>query len=255
MDVKTTASQLRGWVLPLFSTHNALALSMDQILDHIMAKHKPQSKNTPEQAILLCTVNHPDRVYFRINKQVRAATTDLDLFYLNANLTLELYDRKRHGDWQIRAKQSGGFEVHCRNPKPKHEANFVFPTGDSLRDFFAANLSNFQINGKRLSLYTDVQGKTGVEYPTEAGPIDILAVDESGDFVVIEMKLSKGVDATMGQICRYVGWMKRNLGKGKKVIGAIVAKKIDDKLKFATYATPDIIALEYNVDFSMNPVQ
>ena len=59
-----------------------------------------------------------------------------------------------------------------------------------LRDFLVQNLEAISVEGKKLSLHVDPAGREGVEFPTDVGPIDILAVDETGAFVVFELKLA-----------------------------------------------------------------
>ena len=63
-----------------------------------------------------------------------------------------------------------------------------------LRDFIIKNLSQIPIDGNRLRLYVNAEGRGGKEYPTNVGPIDILATDEAGSFFVFELKLDRGPD-------------------------------------------------------------
>jgi hypothetical protein len=103
-----------------------------------------------------------------------------------------------------------------------------------LRDFIASNLGQIVIRGNRLHLYTDPLGREGKEYPTAVGPIDILAVDDSGNFAVIELKLERGPDRALGQLTRYMGWVKPNVAAKREVTGVVVARSIDDRLRLAT---------------------
>jgi len=105
-----------------------------------------------------------------------------------------------------------------------------------------------------LKLYVDENDRDGFEYPTDVGPIDILAVDEEGNFVVFELKLSRGADKAMGQISRYMGWIKQNLAKDKGVKGVIVAKKVDEKLKYARSIIPNISLFEHELNFKVQVV-
>jgi hypothetical protein len=123
-----------------------------------------------------------------------------------------------------------------------------------LRDFIAGNLARIQIGTKRLILFTDSSGRSGVEYPTAVGPIDILAVDQDGHFHVFELKLDRGPDRALGQLARYMGWVKINLARDRKVIGVAVASSIDEKLRYAACVIPDVVLLEYEVEFRLRDV-
>ena len=118
----------------------------------------------------------------------------------------------------------------------------------------AKNIDAITVNGHRLKLYVDENGRDGVEYPTDVGPIDILAVDEKGNFVVFELKLSRGADKAMGQISRYMGWVKQNLAEDKGVKGVIAAKKVDEKLKYAASIIPVLSLFEYELNFKIEGV-
>src|SRR5208337_498229 len=47
-------------------------------------------------------------------------------------------------------------------------------------------------------------GRSGIEFPTAVGPIDILAIDASGDFFVFELKRARSPDHAIGQPTRYM---------------------------------------------------
>lgn len=122
-----------------------------------------------------------------------------------------------------------------------------------LRDFIVANLSLIQVGNHRVSVFTDSNGRSGVEYPTGVGPIDILAEDDTGGLVVVELKVERGPDKTLGQLARYMGWVRRHLANGRKVSGVIVARRIDERLRYAALVIPDIALLEYELDFRLKP--
>ena len=79
------------------------------------------------------------------------------------------------------------------------------------------------------------------QYDTQTvGIIDILSLDEYGNFVVIEIK-RQATDKTIGQILRYMGWIQEELCKnGQKVSGIIVAERKDIQLEFALKVIPNI---------------
>ena len=80
------------------------------------------------------------------------------------------------------------------------------------------------------------------------------SLDEEDNFVVLELKLSRGADKAMGQLSRYMSWVKRNLSKGKKVKGVIVAESVDEKLKYGASITPQPALFEYELDFKIREV-
>ena len=83
-----------------------------------------------------------------------------------------------------------------------------------------------------MTLYEDEDGTfAGVEFSAGGRFIDILARDRNGGFVVIELKVSRGYDRTIGQLLRYMAWVSANLSDGRPVRGVIVASKITEDLQ------------------------
>ncbi|SFP98822.1 endonuclease NucS domain-containing protein [Parafilimonas terrae] len=126
---------------------------------------------------------------------------------------------------------------------------YLFALEEHLQDFLIRNLST--IRKHNLKLYDDGE-RRGKEYPTDVGPIDILTVDDKGDFFVFETKLSRGVDRALGQLLRYMGWVKINMARNKNVYGYIVANKMDEKIKYAVEMTPNVFLCEYEMKFDIN---
>nr|WP_225919789.1 endonuclease NucS domain-containing protein [Pseudomonas khorasanensis] len=107
---------------------------------------------------------------------------------------------------------------------------------------------------KTLRLYVDPLGRDGVEYPSDVGPIDILALDSDDAFVIFELKRGRVADRAIGQISRYMCWIKKNLAHGRMVKGVIVAKSISLNLRHAIVAVPNVSLFEYEVAFSLNQI-
>lgn len=137
---------------------------------------------------------------------------------------------------------------------PENASETVFELEWQLRDFIAHNIETLRVDGKALRLYVDDIGRDGVEYPTGVGPIDILALDSDDSFIVFELKRGRVADKAIGQISRYMGWVKKNLAHGKMVKGVIVAKSISSNLRHAVIAVPNVSLFEYQVSFSLNQV-
>jgi hypothetical protein len=96
---------------------------------------------------------------------------------------------------------------------------------------------------------------TGLEFPAGDRFIDILAADKSNDYVVVELKVSKGYDRVVGQLLRYMAWIKQNLAnENQKVRGVIVARDITDDLILATSMIPDVTLLEYELKVSLRKI-
>ena len=121
-----------------------------------------------------------------------------------------------------------------------------------LRDFIAQNIGAIDVRGKRLRVYVDPTGRDGVEFPTAVGPIDILAIDASGEFYVFELKRARSPDHAIGQLARYMGWVRQTIGKDRKVNGVIVAKEIGPNLRYAVSVVPNVSLFEYEVEFHLN---
>lgn len=118
-----------------------------------------------------------------------------------------------------------------------------------LKNYLARNLNALE---RGLELY-DEGGVPGIEYPVGGRYIDILGVDADGAFVVVELKVSRGYDKTLGQLMRYMGWVRRHLATGRPVRGIIVASGITEDLKIATWV-PDVKLVEYEIEFRLKQV-
>jgi hypothetical protein len=125
-----------------------------------------------------------------------------------------------------------------------------FAAEADLRNVLAANLDCIESG---LQLY-EAAGKTGIEFSIDDGRIDILAVDKDHKYVVIELKLSRGRNKTIGQLLYYMGWVDTNLGRAP-CRGIIIAKDIPDDLKLAVRRVSGISLFRYKLQVSVEPVQ
>ncbi len=101
----------------------------------------------------------------------------------------------------------------------------------------------------------DPTGRDGIEFPTAVGPIDILAVDPAGDFYIFELKKGRSPDHAIGQLVRYMGWVKETIGKENKVSGVIVAMEIAPNLRYAVAVVPNVTLFEYEIEVHLKLVR
>lgn len=127
-----------------------------------------------------------------------------------------------------------------------------FALEKDLQRYLADNL---QLIEPGLILFEDEE-ITGFEYPAGGGRrIDILAKDRSGGFVVLELKVEKGYDRVVGQLLRYVNWVRKELAEpGQRVRGVIVCRSMSEDLILACANIKDIELFEYRLQVTVSKV-
>jgi hypothetical protein len=147
---------------------------------------------------------------------------------------------------------SAGFDAHAEidEVEDRLSGDESFAYERDLQNYLVRNLQSLEPG---LVLFED-EGLNGVEYDAGGRFIDILAVDKNGQFVVIELKVSKGYDRVIGQLLRYIAWVEKNLSDGVQVRGFIVANEISDDLRLATRKIPGVKLFQYKLAFSLEDV-
>ena len=109
--------------------------------------------------------------------------------------------------------------------------------------------------GAKLRLYEEDGESVGQQYDTRAvGRIDLLCEDlDSGALVVMELKRGRQSDVVMGQLARYMGWVKEHLSNGRDVEGVVLTPEYDNKLRYAANAIPGCRLLRYETRFIVHP--
>ena len=103
---------------------------------------------------------------------------------------------------------------------PEAESLFITASLESmLEDFIANNLTALEPG---LQLFKDEDGIPGRQCLPEVGPIDLLCVDSNNNLVVIELKRGRESDKVVGQISRYIGWVKGKLAKHSRDVRGII---------------------------------
>jgi hypothetical protein len=229
-----------------------------EIKNYINSKWDDVKDATINAQITVLTVNQPSRIHYPENKKARISNTKYDLLYTIGRGEVVAYSLEEHGLWEIYLNEFGAQSIRQIVDEDTGEEeleatsdSFLFPLEANLRDFLIRNLGT--VKGRNLKLFVDENGRDGKEYLAgKIGFIDILTVDEHDNFIVFELKLSNGPDRALGQLLRYMGWVKANLAADKKVEGIIVASKMDDKIKYAVTMVPEVSLYEYVMNFELN---
>ena len=111
----------------------------------------------------------------------------------------------------------------------ENDPSTAFAYEEHLRDYLAKNLSILEAS---LTLW-DGSEVEAVEFPVDGRRIDILAKDKSGVPVVVELKVNRGHERTIGQ-CLYYRAKIKEIMKVPRVRIFIVAEEISHELKLAT---------------------
>lgn len=122
-----------------------------------------------------------------------------------------------------------------------------------LQRYLAENLECIEPG---LRLHED-DGIRGIEFEAGGGRrIDILAIDKNGAFVVLELKVSKGYDRVVGQLLRYVNWVRQNLAEpGQHVRGMIICRAMSEDLRLACASIHDVELFEYQFSVAVTKVR
>ena len=232
--------------------------SYTEIKSYINGKWESVNDSTINAQLIVLSVNQPSRIHYPENKKPRLSNSNYDILFSTGRGQVVKYEPSEHGIWEIyqneyealSIRQIINENIEIQELDEKDSNSFLFPIEANLRDFLIKNLNT--VKGSNLKLFVDENGRDGKEYPTDnIGFIDILTTDEEGNFIVFELKLSKGPDRALGQLLRYMGWVKMNLANDKKVKGIIVANKMDEKIKYAVMVTNDISLYEYEMKFEL----
>jgi endonuclease len=106
-----------------------------------------------------------------------------------------------------------------------------------------------------LKLYEE-EGIRGVEFEAGSGRrVDILAVDRSNSLVVLELKVSRGYDRVVGQLLRYMNWVRKEVADpGQRVRGIIICRTMSEDLRLACASIRDVELCEYRLSVTVSKV-
>lgn len=211
-------------------------------------KNYPKIKRATVNAhMIVMSTNAPSRIHHNL----RPNGADDLLFQIDrSNFRLYVKD----SDPAPIYKQDNGIATaeETDNDETDDIETHEFAYEKDLKNFLAENP---HVMHPSLSVYQDGD-ISGVEFPVGGRYIDILAVENGQELVVIELKVSKGYDRALGQLLRYMAWIEKNLAEpGQNVKGMIIARNISEDLRLATSRVKDVELFEYELSIALNRIE
>ena len=121
-----------------------------------------------------------------------------------------------------------------------------------LEEFLVKNWKN-TILGKEYDIY-EIDGEViGQQFQSDTGPLDILAISkDKKTLLVVELKKGRVSDNVVGQIQRYMGFVKEELAEPHQTVKGIIIGLDDDiRIKRALAVTTNIEFFKYKVNFQL----
>jgi restriction system protein len=121
-----------------------------------------------------------------------------------------------------------------------------------LEDFLIENWKSTEL-GKKYDIFEEGGEMVGQQYPSDTGPIDILAISkDKKELLVVELKKGRVSDIVVGQIQRYMGYVKDELAETNQVVkGVIIGFEDDVKIHRALSVTQNIDFYTYKIQFNL----
>ncbi len=220
-------------------------LERDRINSWFKQKYPLIKPGTISAHILKLSINAPSRIHYNVDQNGRD-----DLLYQIDSKKFRLYDPSSDPDpIYSKPKEDEITKGELKNSNEENGNEFAYEK--DLQNFLAKNLSLIE-PGLILYMEEDI---TGIEFPVGNRFIDILATDKNNNYVVIELKVSRGYDRVVGQILRYMAWIRKNHAEeNQKVRGIIIAREISDDLLLACSETKNVELYEYSLSVSLNKI-
>ncbi len=127
-----------------------------------------------------------------------------------------------------------------------------FAMEQHLEDFLVQNWAQTDL-GKEYDIYEEEGERVGQQYITDTGPIDILAISKDKKrLLVVELKKGRAGDAVVGQILRYMNYVREELAEEGQIIkGIIIALEDDQKIRRALGMVTDVVFYRYQISFKL----
>ena len=174
------------------------------------------------------------------------------------NFPTSKWNKHQYATYKSKIKQ-GDIPVPGFGDKTQGESS-IDETESDIQDTIDASLSLERDLHSYLATRIDkietdlVLMEDGVEHQTDAGRIDLLATDEAGHTVVIELKAGKAKDNALGQLLGYMGCIGATPGGSTNVRGILVASDFEPRVIYAAKGLPSIKLIKYRVSFELQEI-
>jgi restriction system protein len=128
----------------------------------------------------------------------------------------------------------------------------AFAMEKHLEAFLVKNWNSTELSNDFI-IYEEEGEAVGQQFQTDAGPIDILAISkDKRKLLVVELKRGRASDVVVGQVLRYMGFVKEQIAEDdQSVEGVIIALEDDQKLRWAISSVPSISFYRYQISFKL----
>ncbi|MFA6569775.1 MAG: endonuclease NucS domain-containing protein [Bacteroidota bacterium] len=135
---------------------------------------------------------------------------------------------------------------------PDVENPTVFALEKHLEDFLIHNWKHTEL-GKNYDVFEEDGGLVGRQFQCDTGAIDILAISkDKKTLLVVELKKGRVSDVVVGQIQRYMSFVKEELAEeNQNVKGVIIGLEEDIRIKRALAVANNIEFYRYEVSFKL----
>ena len=135
---------------------------------------------------------------------------------------------------------------------PDIEDPSAFALEEHLEAFLVKNWEKTPL-AKDFAIFEEEGEQVGQQYSTDAGIIDILAVSrDKKRILIIELKRGRVSDVVVGQVLRYMGYVREQIAEANQMVeGVIIGLEDDQKLKWAISSVPSISFYRYKIDFKL----
>lgn len=253
---KSVRHLMRDEMVPTLAADLDKVFGRQQAIAWFKTNYPKIKEATVTAHLIRLSTNAPTRLHYS------AKPGEDDVLFQIDGSRFRRYDPK-NDPTPITKGSGGSYEKHLTDPDDDGEpeepvveasrpgADNQFAYEHDLRDFLAKNLPLIEPG---LHLYVDEE-VNGIEFPVGGRFVDILAVDASNNFVVIELKVSRGYDRVVGQLLRYMAWVQQKHAEpGQEVRGVIVSRQITDDLRLACSTLSNVALFEYELSVTLRRV-